>query len=299
MLSTPIRIRMLMLALVSARAARALDEDLPLLCAALMARDIAFEICDWDDPDVDWSRYRAALLRSTWDYIDRYREFSAWIEHVAVATQLLNPPQVVRWNTHKGYLLDLAKAGIAIVPTQLLRPGEPQQLIDVAELVVKPAIGNGSRAARRFRDNPEAARTHALALLDAGRDVLVQPYLSRVDEAGETALVYFGGQYSHAIRKGPLLVANGEATNSLFAPEAITVREPTIAERTLAGQVIAAIPFPQPLAYARVDLLRDAAGDPVLLELELTEPSLFFAHAPGAAERLVDALLAMGHIGSR
>jgi glutathione synthase/RimK-type ligase-like ATP-grasp enzyme len=288
-----------MLALVSARAVRTLDEDMPRLCAALTARGIAFEVCEWDDPGVDWSRFRAALLRSTWDYIDRYPEFSAWIEHVAEATQLLNPPQVVRWNTHKGYLLDLAKAGIAIVPTQLLRPGASVDLIEVADLVVKPAIGNGSRDARRFRDNPEAARMHAHALLGTGRDVLVQPYLSRVDEAGETALVYFGGQYSHAIRKGPLLVANGEATKGLFAPEAISVREPTMEERALADQVIAAIPFPQPMTYARVDLLRDAAGDPVLLELELTEPSLFFAHAPAAAERLVDTLLAMGHIGSR
>lgn len=288
-----------MLALVSARAARALDEDFPPLCAALTARGIAFEVCDWDDPGVDWSRYRAALLRSTWDYIDRYREFSAWIDRVGAATQLLNSPEVVRWNTHKGYLLDLAAAGIAIVPTTLLRPASPVHLIDAAEWVVKPAIGNGSRDARRFRDNPEAARAHAQSLLDGGGDMLVQPYLSRVDEAGETALVYFGGRYSHAIRKGPLLTANGDATNGLFAPEAITVREPTVEERTLADQVIAAIPFPQPLTYARVDLLRDAAGDPVLLELELTEPSLFFAHAPGAAERLVDALLAMGHIGSR
>jgi glutathione synthase/RimK-type ligase-like ATP-grasp enzyme len=279
-----------MLALVSARAARALDEDLPPLCAALTARQLAFEVCDWDDPAVDWSRYRVALLRSTWDYIDRYAEFSAWIERASAATQLLNPPAVLRWNTHKGYLLDLQTRGVAIVPTQMLKPGDPIELIDAPELVVKPAIGAGSRDARRFQDDLPGARAHARKLLDAGRDVLLQPYLGRVDQAGETALVYLGGVYSHAIRKGPLLAPNADATSALFAPEAIIAREPDAAEHALAAQVLAAIPFSGTMTYARVDLLRDANGAPVLLELELTEPSLFFAHAPGAAERLADVM---------
>lgn len=284
-----------MLALVSARVARALDEDLPLLCSALSARGVAFDVCDWDDPAVDWSRYRLALLRSTWDYIDRYAEFNAWIERVAAATTLLNPADVVRWNTHKGYLLDLQRHGVAIVPTLMLQPGDAVTLVEAAEMVVKPAIGAGSRDARRFCADPAAAAAHAQTLLDAGRDVLIQPYLTRVDQAGETALIYLGGRYSHAIRKGALLAPNAHATAQLFAPEAIAAREPGEDERQLADQVIAAIPFRTPLAYARVDLLRDAAGAPVLLELELTEPSLFLTHAAGSAERLVDVLLEQWH----
>ncbi|MCB1599057.1 MAG: hypothetical protein R3F18_14775 [Lysobacterales bacterium] len=279
-----------MLALVSARAARALDEDLPLLGAALAARGIDFEICDWDDPDVDWSRYRLALLRSTWDYIDRYAEFGDWITRVSSQTRLLNPPDVVRWNTHKGYLLDLARKGVAIVPSTLLRPGDAIEFAELPELVVKPAIGAGSRDARRFRNDLAGARAHARKLLDAGRDVLVQPYLERVDEAGETALVYFGGRYSHALRKGPMLGINAEATNALFAPESITARVPDAAEYALAERVLAAIPFSGPMTYARVDLLRDGAGDPVLLELELTEPSLFLTIVPAAAERFAELI---------
>jgi glutathione synthase/RimK-type ligase-like ATP-grasp enzyme len=282
-----------MLALVSARAARALDDDLPPLCAALAARSVPFEVCNWDDPGVDWSRYRAALLRSTWDYIDRYAEFSVWIDRVAAATRLLNAPEVVRWNTHKGYLLDLARADVAIVPTQLLQPGDDIELIDAPELVVKPAIGAGSRDARRFCRDPQAARVHAKKLLDGGRDVLIQPYLDRVDTAGETALIYLGGVYSHAIRKGPLLSPNADATSALFAPEAITARQPDAAEHALAERALAAIPFPQPMTYARVDLLRDADGEPVLLELELTEPSLFFTTTPDAAGRFAEVLAAV------
>ena len=278
-----------MLALVSVAAARSLDEDLPPLCAALQARGVPFEIVDWDDQTVDWSGFAAALVRSTWDYIDRIDEFRAWITRVSAQTQLINPAQVLHWNTHKGYLLELAAHGIPIVPTQLLRPGDDLQLPS-GEIVVKPAVGAGSRDARRFCDDTEGATAHAAALLARGRDVLVQPYLARVDQAGETALMYFAGRYSHAIRKGPLLARNSDATAALFAPEQIIAREPSPDERALAEQVIAALPFGTPL-YARVDLLRDENDAPVLLELELTEPSLFFNYSVGSAQRFVDALL--------
>lgn len=281
-----------MLALVTARAARALDDDLAPLCAALGAAGVAHVVVDWDDPAVDWSSFQAALVRSTWDYIDRLDEFLAWLDGVAAVTRLLNPPQVLRWNLHKGYLLALQARGIPIVPTTLLRPGDPVELPASGEWVVKPAVGAGSRGARRFDHASRDAHAHADALLASGRDVLIQPYLARVDAAGETALMYFAGRYSHAIRKGPLLPANAEATAALFAPEAITAREPGADERALGDQILAALPFATPPLYARVDLLRDDAGAPVLLELELAEPSLFFATAPGSAETFVSALLA-------
>ncbi len=284
-----------MLAIVSAREAEALDEDLPPLRAALAARGLAHQIVHWDDPALDWAAFDAALIRSTWDYMDRLPEFLAWSERVAKQTRLLNPPEVVRWNTHKGYLLELAGRGIPIVPTTLWRPGSDPVLPVQGEFVVKPAVGAGSRGARRFRSAGEDARRHAQALLAEGRDVLVQPYLARVDERGETALIHFNGVYSHAIRKGPLLAPDGDATSALFAPEQISPREPSPAERELASRVLAALPFAQVPVYARVDLLNDGAGQPVLLELELTEPSLFFDHAPASAGRFVDALLA--HIG--
>lgn len=282
-----------MLALITARAARPLDDDLPPLTSALAARGIAFEVVDWDDAAVDWSRFEVAVLRSTWDYIDRFAEFSAWIDRIEGQTRLLNPAEVVRWNTHKGYLIELAGRGIPIVPTQLLRPGDELPALAAGEWVIKPAIGAGSRDARRFRDDPLAATDHAQRLLDSGRDTLVQPYLARVDQAGETALMYFAGRYSHAIRKGPLLAPNAQSTAKLFAPEQIVAREPAAEELALAERVLAALPYSSPLLYARVDLLRDAQGLPVLLELELTEPSLFFLYAQGSVERFVDALQGM------
>ena len=128
-------------------------------------------------------------------------------------------------------------------------------------------------------------------LLAAGRSVMLQPYLQSVDPDGETALIFIDGRFSHAIRKGPLLPRGAAASGALFAAEEITVRSAAADERALAERILGALPFGS-LLYARVDLIRDAAGGPVLLELELTEPSLFLNHAPGAAARLAAAALA-------
>lgn len=280
------------IAIVSARAARELDEDLAPLCLALNQAGFAHEVLDWDDTSVDWSGYACALVRSTWDYTERLPEFLGWAAQVDRQTALINPETLLRWNTHKGYLLDLAARGVAVVPTRLLRPGDPWPDVEHGDVVVKPAVGAGSRGARRFLQQPQAAADHARMLQAQGQDVLVQPYLARVDAAGETALIYFAGKFSHAIRKGPLLVAGAGATRALFAPEQIRARQPEADERACADAVLAALPCAETPLYARVDLLRGDGGVPVLLELELTEPSLFFATAPGSAERLVAALAA-------
>ena len=278
------------LALATAIAAYPLDDDLPLLLAACGEAGIDAQVLAWDDPTVSWSRFDAVLLRSTWDYIDRLPGFLAWCDRVAAATRLLNPPDVVRWNTDKRYLGDLARAGVAVIDSHFIAPGDdPSSLPAFDEFVVKPTVGAGSRDCRRFvAAEREAAIAHAGALLDRGLHVLVQPYLAAVDEHGETALMFFDGAFSHAIRKAPLLRRGEAATPALFAPERIGARTPSDDELATARDVLAAIPF-GPLAYARVDLLPSTAG-PRLLELELTEPSLFLAYGPGSAERLADVL---------
>lgn len=290
------------IALVTVAAARALDEDLAPLESALREAGAEVAIVDWDDAGFDWSGVDAAVLRSTWDYTDRPGDFLAWAALAATRTRLLNPPEVLRWNTDKHYLADLARAGVAIVPSQFAEPGEDAAAAlatfldaqaQAAEFVVKPAVGAGSRDAQRHaRTHLAAATAHVARLLDAGRSVLLQPYLDQVDAHGETALVHFDGRFSHAIRKGPLLRRGDGPTDALFAAEDITPREATTAEQALARQVLQAVPFTAPLAYARVDLILDADGTPRLLELELAEPSLFFAHGAGSAARFARVLLA-------
>jgi glutathione synthase/RimK-type ligase-like ATP-grasp enzyme len=286
------------IALITARAARDLDEDLPPLVAALRETGVEPSVVDWDDA-LDGTRFDLAVLRSTWDYTQRLPEFLRWVDELSSRTTLLNPANVVRWNTDKHYLAHLAEAGVPVVPSAFVEPGENAHdalamFLDAnaGEFVVKPSIGAGSRDAQRYaREERAAAIAHVQRLLDANRSVLLQPYLGRVDEHGETALIFFEGEFSHAIRKGPLLRRGESPTRALFATEHITPRAPSADEIVVATRTLAAIPFAHPLLYARVDLIHDDDGAPRVLELELTEPSLFFAHAPGSADRFAGAIL--------
>jgi glutathione synthase/RimK-type ligase-like ATP-grasp enzyme len=287
-------------ALVSCRAAHGLDDDMAPLAAAFSAAGVTAEIADWDDPQVAWEGYDAALLRSAWDYTERLSEYLAWVERTATLTRLLNSPAVVRWNCDKHYLAELERHAVAIVPSRFCEPDQDAARVleeflaahPQAELVVKPAVGAGSRDTRRHARSAHAEiLAHMRGLLDNRRSVLLQPYLARVDHDGETALIYLDGHFSHAIRKGPLLPAGAQATAALFAAEEITVREPGADERALGEQILGALPFRE-LLYARVDLIRGEAGEPRLLELELNEPSLFFPYCAPSADRYVRATLA-------
>jgi len=296
-------------ALVTAREALALDEDLPPLVLALRALGTRVDTPCWDDPDVDWGSYDVAVLRSTWDYVDRLDEFLDWADRCAGQTRLVNSPAIVRWNVDKHYLVHLGHAGVPVVPTLFVEPGADAQAEltrflaggsgaftvgtcgPFTQFVVKPSIGAGSRDVARYRGGEQGrAVEHIARLLAAGRSVMLQPYLDRVDDQGETGVVYIGGRYSHAFRKGPLLRLDQGFVSGLFAPEQITPREPDAEERRVAEAAFMACSLDEPL-YARVDLIRDDHGLPVVLELELTEPSLFFLHAPEAAGRFADALL--------
>ena len=267
-----------------------LDPDDRLLAEALTARGVQVEAAVWDAA-VDWSACDLALLRSPWDYAQRLAEFLAWARGVP---RLVNPAEVVEWNTDKRYLETLAAAGVPVVPTTWVTAPGTWRPADTGELVVKPVVGAGSIDSGRYDLAVPAERdlavAHVTRLVSAGRPVMVQPYLAAIDTDGETALLYFDGTFSHAIRKGPMLTGPDEPVEGLYKPEEISTREPTPEQLAVAGKVLAALPFPVPL-YARVDLVPGPDGEPVLLELELTEPSLFLAHADGAAERLA-ALIA-------
>ena len=268
------------------------DPDDAALVAALGAEgfDVSWRV--WDDPGVDWGAFDAVVVRSTWDYQERRDEFLGWASRVP---SLCNPAEIVGWNTDKRYLAELGSSGIPVVETTFVDPGEEApELPEDGELVVKPSVSAGSRDTARFAMHEPAERLAALALLRSihasGRTAMLQPYLPGVDAEGETALVYFDGAFSHSIRKGPLLSPGAGPTEDLFAEETIEPRTPTEAELDLGERVLAMLEtrFGTPV-YARVDLA-PANGGPVVLEVELTEPSLFFRHADGAAGRFVAAL---------
>jgi hypothetical protein len=289
------------IALATTPEAHALDEDWVPLSAALRELGHEVDAPDWEDAGVDWSRYALVLPRGTWNYIDRRPEFLAWCARVAATSHLENDPATLEWNTDKRYLLDLQRAGVPIIPTVVTEDGSSWAAPTAAEFVVKPAVGAGSRGAQRFRAGElDQARAHAARLQREGATVITQPYLASVDTAGETALVYFAGTFSHAIRKGAILeranAAGGlfepQRIEGLFAPERITPREPGADELAVGSAVLAAVAARRGSAppYARVDLIRDADGTPRVLELEMTEPSLFFRHAAGSAARFARVL---------
>lgn len=278
------------------------DDDMPPLLEACSRAGLDAEVRAWDDATVSWSRYDGVVLRSPWDYHARLPDFLGWCVRVDAASRLLNPCDMVRWNTDKHYLADLAGAGVAVVPTRFVEPdAEPLPALeatlvafaDTAELVVKPTVSAGSADTQRYRrDEAFAAANHVGRLLAAGRAAMLQPYLDAVDTRGETALLYFDGTFSHAIRKAALLRPGQAGADHAELPDAIVPRTPDPEELAAGEAVLAALHARTSVVplYARVDLIRDTAGQPTLLELELTEPSLFFAQSPGAADRFVAAL---------
>ncbi len=269
------------------------DIDLPLVLAGLRARGLEAEAVAWDADSVVWGDYHLAVIRSTWDYADRLDEFLTWADTTARVTHLANPASLVRWNSDKRYLLELAGRGVPVVPTRVFEPGDSCDEGDFAHphgVVVKPAVSVAARDTARYEPGRATdAVAHARALLAQGRAVMVQPYLRRIAE-GERALVFVGGSLSHALRKGEVLTEPGVIDNSREPHPDLVQHRPTEAELVTATAALEALPAaPAPL-YARVDLALDDTGAPVLMELELIEPYLFLHTTASGLERLVEAV---------
>jgi glutathione synthase/RimK-type ligase-like ATP-grasp enzyme len=253
--------------------------------AALRARSVVPVPRVWDDPAVDWAAYDLVVIRSTWDYHERRDAYVAWARSVP---RLLNPAGVVAWNTDKTYLRGLAAADVPVVPTAW----SPASLGDVPwdDVVVKPAVSAGARNTLHCRRDDPAGEA-LLRTIAAGGTAMVQPYLASVEDYGERSLLFVEGALTHAVRRNPALSLEGESRYDARLVEA-AADELDVARAALAAA-------PGPLLYARVDVVRDDAGVPLLIELEVTEPQLFFRFAPAAAEALADAVVARaGSAGS-
>ncbi|MBV5246377.1 hypothetical protein KUF57_22840 [Mycolicibacterium sp. PAM1] len=256
------------------------DGDDDGLVEALRARGLHARWLAWDDPETLGADL--VILRATWDYTERPEQFLAWAHRVS---HLLNPVEVVGWNTDKRYLSDLAAAGVPVVPSAFFEPGEQVRIPD-GEVVVKPAVGAGSVGAERFSD-PTHAHAHAAALQAAGRTALVQPYDARIGD-GETALVFLAGEQSHAFTKGPMLPPPSETpafdASGTYAEERLAPADPDFELWDLGHRALGAAADHLGLQtsdflYARVDVV-GGPDDPRLLELELVEPSLGWRQLP-------------------
>jgi hypothetical protein len=267
-----------------------LYHDDRLLLEALRARGVDAGAAIWDDPSFDWSRPQLSVIRSTWDYHERHAEFMAWAEHAASVSQLWNPIGALRWNTHKGYLRDLAGRGVPVVPTVWLDAGTTaylQTLLDIngwKRAVLKPAVSASAYKTMIVdSDNLNDAQGMADELLPF-RDLMLQPYMASVDTHGERSLAFIDGEFTHAIRR-PSVLSDPE-----YAVGKYVAVEPADDEPAFGAEVLRAAGFPT--LYARVDVVRDGEGKLCLMELELVEPSLWLAHSPTAVDRFARGIIA-------
>jgi hypothetical protein len=271
-----------------------LDEDTQRLIGPLAARDVSVFPAVWDDSAVDWTEVDLAVVRCCWDYPTRRMEFLAWANRVP---RLANPAAVLAWNTDKRHLLDLA-AAVPIVPTTWVEPQDMWTPPRDGEWVVKPSVSLASLDTGRYRLGDAVERALALAhvrrLQAEGRTTMLQPYMGGVDDEGETSLVFVDGEFSHAMRKAAVLDGPDAGIDRSFLPSGglrLRRRHPTPAQLAVARRALAAVPGGAArLLYARVDLVPGADGQPALMEIELTEPQLYFSHVPDAAERFASAV---------
>jgi glutathione synthase/RimK-type ligase-like ATP-grasp enzyme len=260
-----------------------------LLQAGFEAQGVAAESVVWSDPAVDWNRYDAALIRSTWDYLDERQNFLRVLAAIeASSCRLFNPPAAVRWNMDKGYLFDLARWGVPIIPTFAAAKSEPGALrrtlaaMGAGAAVLKPTIGLGAAYTRRVPLDELEGVLAGLSAEQPAQEYLIQPFIESVVSEGEWSFVYFNRQLSHVLLKTP--APDDFRVQGIYGGR-IALAAPSSGDRLQAEAVLAALPFD--VLYARLDFLR-VAGRLAVIEVELIEPIFSFNLAPDSIARLVD-----------
>ena len=268
-----------------------LAPDDQLLVAALERAGIRATPAVWSDRSVDWRSFDAVVIRSCWDYHRRHGEFVAWLDALDASRRpVWNPTPMVRWNSDKRYLIDLARRGVATVPTRIVERGSSVRVSDVAQaegwtrFVVKPAVSASAHETHAL-DLPLDAEDRAMIeRVVAHGDALVQPFVDEVTTDGELSLIFFDGEFSHAAikrsRRGDFRVQTEHG--GTVAP--IDVVPAIVAEARRSLDALDELPL-----YARVDGVGDERSFR-LMELELIEPNVFLGAADGSADRFAAAI---------
>lgn len=275
-----------------------LHDDWPLVRGALDKVGVDGVPVVWSEPSVEWSSYDLIVANGAWDNIHRADEFLAWVDARARGgVPVVNSPATLRWNLDKRYLRVLEAAGVAAVPTRWVeRASGAAAEVDLAlahgEVVVKPSISGGGFQTARYETHERGrAVAHVRSLLDAGRTAMVQPYQAAVDTDGEVGLIFMGGEFSHAMHKDPMIRPGVGPTANLIDNQVVTAALASPAQLALGRQAVAAAEeILGPTTYARVDTVLGESGQPMLLELELLDPVLFFTTEPAAADRFARVL---------
>lgn len=267
-----------------------LDEDNYVLNALT---DAGFKACKkaWCDSVFDWSSAKAVIFRTTWDYFDRYDEFSVWLKEVSKSCKLINSADLINWNIDKRYLLELQRKGVNVAPTLLMEQGTTVNLAEAfastgwKEAVLKPVVSGAARHTYRITSENASDHQSILEELLSNEHMLLQEFLNDIVEFGEISLMFMGGEFTHAIRK---IAKSGDFRVQDDHGGRVVSHEATAAEIEFGRKAIAACP--ELPTYARVDIVRDNSGALSICELELIEPELWFRENPAAATKLAEAI---------
>lgn len=281
------------IALITSTANR---EDAPVVDAALVAslndRNVTVAFPAWDDETVNWAAFDAALVRTTWNYQYARERFVDTLDAIATVTTLFNSPSLIRWNTHKQYLVDLEERGVPVVPTVVLPRNSKVSLASLAtthgfeKVVIKPAVGAGGRGVVCGGAHTTSMQA-ALVAINQHEDVIVQPYIETVATRGEISLIVCGGVVSHAVTKAP---ASGDFRAHERYGARYLAHSPTPNQAALACWV-ATLLHPHTPLIARIDVLTDANDTLYVSEVELTEPNLYLTLVPKAATLIATTLI--------
>ncbi len=262
-----------------------LEDDL--VKKALEKEGLKVTRLSWDDPDFNWSDTTYILFRTTWDYFDRFTEFSAWLKKVSQQTKLINSEAIIRWNLDKHYLLDLQNKGVHICESYFVEKGETASLQEIAtkynleNFVLKPCISGGGRHTYKITSETIATHETTFKKLIAEEAYIVQPFQKNIVEKGEISLIIINGEFTHAVLK---IAKPGDFRVQDDFGGTVHNYTPTSEEIAFAEKAIKAC-NELPL-YARVDIFTDNDNKLAIAELELIEPELWFRNHPEAAIKL-------------
>lgn len=259
------------------------DRMMAALRAPFAERGMSVVDIDWDDPTQDWSAYGAVLIGTTWDYWDNHDRFLETLRRIETESRLFNSADMVVWNSRKDYLRGLEQKGARLIPTlwidQVDAAAAEAAFVQLGsnDLVFKRQVGAGADG--QFRLSP------AQQLPDMPHPMMVQPFLSRIQEEGEYSFIFIDGAFCHALLK--TAKAGDYRIQSTYGgtETAITPKDDDLAD----AQAILATLDEVPL-YARVDMLRGADGRLLLMELELIEPYLYPLEGPNLGAMLADGV---------
>lgn len=246
---------------------------------------------DWSG-DFDWSQTKNVIFRTTWDYYNRFDEFTVWLDKVSEITNIINPKSIIEWNMDKHYLLDLSEKGINIPKTVFINKGEKHTLLEYlsdsnfTKGVLKPTFSGGGRHTYLLDGVNTSEYESIFSELISVEDMMLQEFQENIVTKGEISMMVMGGKFTHAVIK---TAKNGDFRVQDDFGGTVKEHNPTEGEIKFAEKAFAACP--EPPLYGRADIFYDNDNKLAIGELELIEPELWFRFNPKAADDLAEAIL--------